>query len=172
MVRNTLITCGPEGAADYVGALAVREADDVGLVHTCIDPASVKTSGGRIEEERSFGGQTVSAFDEPLSVGTAVAQLAGFADSVIVDRLDDWAARLAAHYADDEESIEAELTALKSVMDAGLVDLFLLTRPLAEGDGAAQQLTRRVIELVASLSHAQVDATGAEPVVVSGALED
>lgn len=171
MTRNVLILGESDAARRWVGALAARSGSDLGLVHTGIDPAAQKASGGRIEEARQWGGQAVSAFDEPLAVGTAVAQLAGHADAVIVDRLDDWALRLARRHGQDTDSVEAELRALRSVMQAGLVDLLLLAGTPAAAAPAEAALAQRVLEMVRPLCALEVDARAGVPVVRRGTLE-
>jgi len=170
MARNVLILCGPDGAARHAADWAALSGSDLGLVHTCRDPAELRSSGGRIEQDRDYGGRVLSAFDEPLAVGSAVAQLAGHAEAVVVDRLDDWAARLSAHYADDSESIDAELTALRSVMNAQLLDLYLISRAAGTGDEAAAALHRRMLAELQPLCEVVVDASTGTPRAVRGAL--
>ncbi len=170
MVQTVLIVCGPEGAAGYAAALAARSGSDIGLVATGRDPAQLKASGRRIEEDRDYGGRVLSAFDEPLAVGSAVAQLAGHADAVVVDRLDTWAARLASHFAGDAESIDAEITALRSVMSARLLDLFLVTGAAGDGQGSAAALLRRILKELEPLCHAVVEMTDGAPRTIRGEL--
>lgn len=144
MAENVLIFCKPQGAAKEISALSARSGSILGLVNTQLDPARQKTSGGRIEEQRVWGDATFHAFDEPLSVGTAVAQLAGYADAIVVDRLDDWAVRLCAFF-EDPDRITAELTAVASVLSAHLADVLLVSAPPSEDGGAAAELHRRML---------------------------
>lgn len=171
MAQNILIRCGSQGAAAFAARLAEASGDDLGLVNTRISPSELKPSGGRIEEERDYGGVEFSTFDEPLAVGSAVAQLAGHADAVVVDRLDDWAVRLVGHHGDDTRAITAEVTSIVSVMKAGLLDTVLLW----DADGAAgtpgAELAARIIAEVEPLCDVIVDARGeGEPRVEKGAL--
>jgi len=147
MAQNLLVQCGPDGAVERVSALARESGSTLGYVNTCVAPSAMKTSGGRIEEERSIGGTSFHAFDEPLSVGSAIAQLAGYADAVVVHRLDDWAGRLVRHFvaADGHEYITAELTAVVSVMNAHMADVLLVSGPAAAGDDPAAVLHRRML---------------------------
>jgi hypothetical protein len=145
MTRNILILCGPASAADKAGSLAAQAGSTLGLVNTCLDPSAVKTRGGRIEEQRAYGGHTFHAFDEPLSVGSAIAQLAGYADAIVVDRLDDWAGRLTKKFGADEERIASEVTSVTSVLSAHLADVVLLSAPATLAAGAAAELHRHML---------------------------
>lgn len=147
MAQNLLVQCGPDHALERVGTLARESGSTLGYVNTCLDPSAMATPGKRIEEERTLGGVTYHAFDEPLSVGSAIAQLAGYADAVVVYRLDDWAGRLVRHFvaADGPEYIAAELTAVVSVMNAHMADVFLVSRPALSGDDPAAVLHRRML---------------------------
>jgi adenosyl cobinamide kinase/adenosyl cobinamide phosphate guanylyltransferase len=169
MVRNIMILCGPEGAAEFAARIAAEAGDDLGLINTRLDPKSVKASGCRIEEEREYGGHTMAAFDEPLEVGAAIAQLLGHADAVVVDRLDDWAGRLLARH-DEEAAIESELTSVDSVLKAQLADIVLLVSPPDGRDDEVARLARRMVERFSALSDVVVDARGGSPRVQRGEL--
>ena len=147
MAVNLLVQSGADGSAERVSALARESGATLGFVNTCVDPAAMATPGKRIEEERRFGGTTYHAFDEPLSVGSAIAQLAGYADGVVVYRLDDWAGRLVRHFVaeDGAEYITAELTAVTSVMNAHMADVLLVSGPPLPGDDPAAVLHRRML---------------------------
>ena len=145
MAENILILCGPEGVPEKVSAISRKSGSTLGLVNTCLDPAQMQKSGKRIEELRDWGGVTYHAFDEPLAVGSAIAQLAGYADGVVVDRLDDWAARLVRFHKDDGDTITAELTSVTSVLSAQLADVVLVSRPAAKTPDAAAELHRRML---------------------------
>lgn len=146
MARNILILCDPERAAAKVSAIAQESGSTLGWVNTRVDPLAPKTSGSRIEQEREYGGASFHAFDEPLSVATAIAQLAGYADAVVVDRLDDWATRLSRFHGDDSEQITAELTSVSSVMSAHLADVLLVSAPPSQGKDEAAELHRRMLD--------------------------
>jgi adenosyl cobinamide kinase/adenosyl cobinamide phosphate guanylyltransferase len=169
MVRNILILCGDDGAAEYAAKLAAEAGDDLGLVNTAIDPADM-AARSRIEDERSYGGQAVSAFDEPLSVGSAVAQLAGHADAVIIDRLDDWAQRLVAKHDDDEAYVASEVTSVESVMAAQLADVILITRPSGSVAGDAGSVHESMLSSFEPLCDTVVDLSAGEPQAVKGQL--
>lgn len=146
MARNILILCDPERAAQKISAMAQSSGSTLGFVNTRVDPAELRTSGCRIEEERDYGGASFHAFDEPLSVATAIAQLAGYADAVVVDRLDDWATRLCRFHKDDAERITAELTSVTSVMSAHLADVLLVSALPSQGKDDAAGLHRRMLD--------------------------
>lgn len=144
MAQNLLILCDP-GLAERIAALAARSGPTLGLVNTRLDPSELKPSGGRIEERRLWGGAAFHAFDEPLCVGSAIAQLAGYADAVVVDRLDDWALRLCTFWRDSDERIASELTSVASVLSAELADVVLVSTPPLPGDARATVLHRRML---------------------------
>jgi len=170
MVQNILIYCGPDGAAEFAGKLSRSSGDDLGLVNTCLDPSEVKTSGCRIEDERTYGGVEMSAFDEPIAVGSAVAQLAGHADAVVIERLDDWVDRLAGHHGSDKSSITAEITSMCSVMKAGLLDMLIVTRKQDEGSNPNAALLAEVLAQVEPLCSVVADLSTGEPQVLRGEL--
>ena len=153
MTQNILVLCSPGQDALTTGLRVTQEAvrragggpgDALGLVNTCLAPEEMLKTGSRIEQERHFGALAVSALDEPLGVGAAVAQLAGFADAVLVARLDDWAGRLHAHYGDRLERIEEEIAGVTSILSAGLCELVLLSRPV-QGTGPVATLYQRML---------------------------
>ncbi len=149
MAENILVVDADDARAQATAASsAQRFGDTLGLVHTCLAPGEVRKVGSRIEEERTFGGAEVSAFDEPLGVGSAVAQLAGFADAVIVERLDDWALRLFEHYGEKEDRILEEIAGVTTIMTADLAELVFISRP-PEGEGPVAELHRRILEAMA-----------------------
>jgi len=147
MAQNLLVQVASDGSPQRVSALARESGSTLGFVNTCIDLTAMATPGKRIEEEREFGGATYHAFDEPLSVGSAIAQLAGYADAVVVWRLDDWAGRLVRHFTgpDGHEYITAELTAIVSVMNAHMADVLLVSVPVLAGDDPIATLHRRML---------------------------
>lgn len=172
MPSNVLVFCGDGGAAELVASLAARSGEDVGLVDTRQQPGEEWTSGGRIEQEREYGGVPVWAFDDAIAVGSAVAQLAGHADSVIVDRLDDWANHLHQQLGDDEEALESEITSMASVLRAQLADLLLVTRPLESVDGPGRAVFEQVLETLRPLCDTIVDASSGELQVLEGELPE
>lgn len=150
MAENILVT-GPDAAetARVAAEAAARYGDDLGYVDPRLDPEAVRKVGSRIEEEREFGGHTVSAFDEALTVGSAVAQLAGFADTVIVDRLECWATHLANKYdASMDDRIVEEVAAVTTVMAADLAELVFITDPTPP-TGRAGEIHARILEAMA-----------------------
>jgi adenosyl cobinamide kinase/adenosyl cobinamide phosphate guanylyltransferase len=151
MGQNILVLCADDArAAKEAASRAGAVGDSLGVVNTCMAPADVRKVGSRISETRSYGGAEVEAFDEPITVGSAVAQLAGFADAVIVDRLDDWAKRLLAYYADKEgteDRIVEEIAGVTTVMNADLAELVLVSRPV-QGTGPEAELHSRILEAV------------------------
>jgi len=153
MAENILVI-GPDTAdtARVAAEAAARFGDDIGYVDPRLSPEAIRKVGSRIEEEREFGGHTVSAFDEALTVGSAVAQLAGFADAVIVDRLECWAQHLDAKWdASFDERIVEEIAAVTTVMTADLAELVFVS--------AAEPPTGRAGEI-----HARILAAMAEHV--------
>lgn len=143
MARNILILCDPARSAAKVSAIAQDSGSTLGYVNTCVEPSG--TSGTRIEKEREYGGASFHAFDEPVSVATAIAQLAGYADAVVVDRLDDWAVRLCRILKDDSERITAELTSVSSVLSAHLADVLLVSALPSQKKDEAAELHRRML---------------------------
>lgn len=169
MVRNILILCGPDGADELAARLAAEAGDDLGLVNTQFDPKHIKATGCRIEEERSFGGVSMAAFDEPHEVGAAIAQLVGHADAVVIDRLDDWAGRLLDRHT-DQAAVESELTSVCSVMTAQISDIILLVNPPAAPTSEVDRLTQDMLERVGALCDVVIDARHGAPQVQRGEL--
>jgi adenosyl cobinamide kinase/adenosyl cobinamide phosphate guanylyltransferase len=145
MAENILILCGAPSPAEKVSSVSRDSGSTLGLVNTCLDPAKMQISGKRIEELRTWGGATYHAFDEPLAVGSAIAQLAGYADAVVVDRLDDWAERLVRFHKEKSEYIDAEVTSVTSVLSARLADVVLVSRPPSNDKNPAAALHRRML---------------------------
>jgi hypothetical protein len=145
MAENILILCGAANPAEKTSSIARASGSTLGLVNTCLDPSQMMISGKRIEEMRDWGGVSYHAFDEPLAVGSAIAQLAGYADAVVVVRLDDWAERLVRFHAEKSEYIDAELTSVTSVLSAHLTDLVLVSRPATNGKDRGAELHRRML---------------------------
>lgn len=146
MAENILVV-GPDSAdtAQVAGDAAARFGDDIGYVNPRLAPEDVRKVGSRIEEDRDFGGHTVSAFDESLTVGSAVAQLAGFADAVIVDRLECWAVHLDAKWdASFDDRIVEEIAAVTTVMTADLTELVFVTSAEAP-TGRAGEIHARIL---------------------------
>ncbi len=145
MAENILVLCGDDQRAEAEATVAAqRFGETIGLVNTCLTPDQMRKVGSRIEEERNFCGIEVSAFDEPLGVGSAVAQLAGFADAVIVVRIDDWAQRLLDHYKSKIDRINEEIAGVTTIMTADLAELVFVSRP-AIGEGPVADLHRRIL---------------------------
>jgi adenosyl cobinamide kinase/adenosyl cobinamide phosphate guanylyltransferase len=161
MAQNLLVRCGPDGAAERISALALESGSTLGFVNTCFDLAAMAMAGKRIEEERDVGGARYHAFDEPVSVGSAVAQLAGYADAVVVYRLDDWAARLLRRFTgpDASDYVTAELTAVVSVMNAHMTDVLLVSGPDLAGNDPVAVLHRRMLEMFRPHCTRVVDVT-------------
>lgn len=151
MAENILVT-GPDTAdtARLAADAAARFGDDIGYVDPRLTPEQVRKVGSRIEEEREYGGHRVAAFDEPLTVGSAVAQLAGFADAVIVDRLECWAAHLDRKYdASMDDRIVEEIAATTTVMTADLAELVFVTSADSPA-GRAGEIHRRILAAMAA----------------------
>ncbi|HKX45265.1 MAG TPA: hypothetical protein VJP77_00975 [Planctomycetota bacterium] len=147
MTVNVLLLGDPAGAAEAAARTASRAGDDVGLVSTVLRPDELRAVDSRVEETREFGGVAVQAFDEPLIVGAAVAQLSSFCDSVIVHHLDAWADRLVEHHGDAWDRLEMEVASMKTVLDAALADIVLVSAPARAGDAPAARLHRRMLEV-------------------------
>lgn len=159
MAENILILCAPGVAAEKISTVVQRSGTTLGLVNTCLDPSKQKTSGGRIEELRIFGGTTYHAFDEPFSVGSAIAQLAGYADAVLVVRLEDWARRLCGFFT-DQDRIISEVTSVTSVLSAQLADVVLVSSPSANGADPAIALHRTMLDEFRPHFTQVIDLTG------------
>lgn len=172
MGENYIILCADGSVADYAARLAAPSGDDLGLVLTAIEFKDEKVSGGRVEEDRPYGGHTFQTFDEPVFIGSAIAQLAGHADAVVLDSLDDWARRLLARFPDDPVELDAEIASLTSVMKAQMSDLFLICRKpeLMTGTKEIRALTERILSKVDPHAAGVVDASVNPPVLKRGSL--
>ncbi len=169
MATNVLIHAATRGPVAHAARLAMAAGHDVGLVATSIELGQEKLSGGRIEEERDYAGATVNALDEPVFIGSAVAQLAGHAEAVIVDGLESWVERVMQRFPSDPIERGAEISSLVSVMEARMADLILIARPLAAGSSACELFA---LVLAAAEKHADtiLDLRDGSPVVRKGSL--
>ncbi|MBL8841864.1 MAG: hypothetical protein JNL90_10095 [Planctomycetes bacterium] len=147
MARNVLILAPSRGPVAHAAELAARSGEEVGLVLTSIDLGREKVSGGRIEEERDYAGITASALDEPVFIGSAIAQLAGHCETVIVDGLERWIERVVERFPDDPIERDAEVLSLLSVMQARMADLLLIARPALPLAAVARELLMRALDL-------------------------
>jgi len=172
MGENIIILCGDGSIQDYVSELATRSGEDLGLVLTAIAFEDEKVSGGRIEEDRRYGKETFQTFDEPIFIGSAIAQLAGHADAVVVDSLDDWAQRLLMRFPDDPVELDAEISSLTSVMKAGMSDLLLLIKKpeFVTGSAEHREMAARILTSARELAGTVIDATIEPPSVLQGEL--
>lgn len=160
MARNVLLLTIGSTESTRAAALAAAAGGEVGLVSTAIALRQEKVSGGRIEDERCYAGSDVSALDEPIFIGSAIAQLAGHCDAVIVDRLDSWSERLLQRFPTDPVERDAEIASLVSVMQARMADLIVIAaadRPRAEG---ARELFERALAAVRRNADEVVAAEG------------
>jgi adenosyl cobinamide kinase/adenosyl cobinamide phosphate guanylyltransferase len=165
MASNILVHA-PAGAVPYAVELARATGSDLGLVLTAIEFAQEKVSGGRVEEDRNYAGTVFQTFDEPIFIGSAIAQLAGHADAVVVDSIEDWSMRLQRRFPDDPVELEAEVSSLTSVMKAGMSRLILVVRDT----GPAQALTKKILATLDPFTQCVVNVRGGAPAVVRGAL--
>lgn len=147
MGRNILVFPGEPGFESTVARFAREQGSDLGLVLTQIPLQAEKVFGGRVEEDRLFGGVTFQTFDEPVFVGAAIAQLAGHADVVVLSDLKHWSERLLERFPDNDVDLQAELKSLRSVMQAGMTDLVLVTgtKTSPEDSAAGGALLRDLI---------------------------
>jgi len=171
MASNILLHA-PSGAVPYATELARAAGSDLGLVLTAIDFAREKVSGGRVEEDREYAGTTFQTFDEPIFIGSAIAQLAGHADAVVVDSIEDWSGRLLQRFPDDPVELEAEVSSLTSVMKAAMSRLILIVREDAPPAGAARALVKKILATLDPFAQCVVDVRGGRPKVLRGALPD
>jgi len=167
MSRNFIVHTAGSGPVAYAARIAAASGEDRGLVLTAIDFHREKVSGGRIEEERDYAGVSFNTFDEPVFIGSAIAQLAGHAEAVVVDGLEDWAVRLQLRFPDDPIELDAEISSLLSVMQARMTDLILIART-----NGASELTSRILDRVEALADAvvEVPADAAAPRARKGTL--
>ena len=170
MARIVLVHAADPGPVGYAAQVAAASGPDRGLVLTAIEFHREKVSGGRIEEERDYAGTTFSAFDEPIYIGSAIAQLAGHAESVLMDGLEDWAGRLLRRFPDDPIALDAEISSLTSVMQARMSDLVLVARPDSPREPEVAELLRRVLAAVEPRCDAVVDLRGGPPRATKGSL--
>jgi adenosyl cobinamide kinase/adenosyl cobinamide phosphate guanylyltransferase len=174
MGENYIILCADGSVADYTASLATRSGDDLGLVLTAIEFEQEKVSGGRVEEDRSYGGTTFQTFDEPIFIGSAIAQLAGHADAVVLESIEDWSDRLLRRFPDDPVELDAEISSLISVMRSQMCDLFLLCRKpeLVDKSDAVRELTARILGQIKQYAAGIVDVSGESPAVLEGSLPE
>ena len=170
MARNVLVYAAESGPIQYAAKAAAAAGDDLGLVLTAIEFHREKVSGGRIEEEREYGGVRFNAFDEPVFIGSAIAQLAGHAESVVVDGLEDWCGRLLQRFPDDPIELDAEISSLFSVMQARMCDLLLIARPETGADPKVRALLARLIAQLEPKVDAIVELRRGPPKATKGAL--
>ncbi len=159
MARNVLILAPSSGAVKRAAELAARNGGEIGLVLTSIDLLREKVSGGRIEEERDYAGVTASTLDEPVFIGSAIAQLAGHCEVVIVDGLERWIERVVQRFPDDPIERDAEVLSLLSVMQARMADLLLIARPSLPLEASCRELLTRALD--AARKHADEVIEGA-----------
>lgn len=169
MASNILIRA-PAGPVPYAVRCATAGGDDIGLVLTAIEFEREKLSGGRVEEPRDYAGTPFQTFDEPIFIGSAIAQLAGHADSVVLDSLEDWAARLLRRFPDDPIALDAEIASLVSVMKARMSELILVLRDDAVTDGAARKLIEKILAAIEPHTQSVIDVRGGEPKATRGRL--
>jgi adenosyl cobinamide kinase/adenosyl cobinamide phosphate guanylyltransferase len=169
MARNVLVYAAEPGPAEYVAQRAAAMGDDLGLVLTAIDFHREKVSGGRIEESRDYGSASFNTFDEPVFIGSAIAQLAGHAEAVVVDAIEDWAARLLLRFPGDPVELDAEVASLHSVMHARMTELILVARPDRVAT-SAKALLARMLPVLESKCDVVIDLRGGAPRATKGAL--
>lgn len=169
MASNYLVNAGP-GPSTFAVARSKACGDDLGLVLTAIEFEKEKVSGGRVEEDRDYGGSTFQTFDEPIFIGSAIAQLAGHADAVILDSVDDWAMRLLRRFPDDPIALDAEVASVVSVMKARMSDLYLIVRPDVAREPALKQLLQKIVATLDSHAQAVIETRGGPPKALRGSL--
>ncbi len=172
MARNVVILAAASGPVAYVAKLAGANGEEVGAVLTSIDLRREKVSGGRIEEERAYAGQLASTLDEPVFIGSAIAQLAGHCETVIVDSLERWIERVVQRFPDDPIERDAEVLSLLSVMQARMADLLLVARPASPLEPIARDLLTKALAGCAKHADSVVDLSGPAPRAVQGPLPD
>jgi adenosyl cobinamide kinase/adenosyl cobinamide phosphate guanylyltransferase len=169
MASNILIRA-PSGPVPYAARCATASGDDLGLVLTAIEFEREKISGGRVEEHRDYAGTSFQTFDEPIFIGSAIAQLAGHADAVVIDGLEDWAARLLRRFPGDPIALDAEIASLVSVMKARMSELILVLREDGVTDGAARKLIEKILAAIEPHTQSEVDVRGGAPKATRGRL--
>ena len=170
MPQNIVVKTAESGPVAWAAALAAKAGDDLGLVLTAIDFAKEKVSGGRIEEERDYAGIRFNTFDEPIFIGSAIAQLAGHAEAVVVDGIEDWAARLLKRFPDLPIERDAEIASLTSVMHARMADLILIVRPAVPADAATREVLRIALVAIEAEADAIVELRGVTATALKGTL--
>jgi adenosyl cobinamide kinase/adenosyl cobinamide phosphate guanylyltransferase len=168
MSRNVLVHAAGSGACACAANLAAGAGDDLGLVLTTIELHHEKVSGGRIEESREYAGIRFNAFDEPVFIGSAIAQLAGHAEAVIVDGIEEWAERLLQRFPDDPIELDAEISSLRSVLHARMADVILVCRADRSRSPAGRTLLERIVPTLESDADLVIDARGSEPRALKG----
>jgi adenosyl cobinamide kinase/adenosyl cobinamide phosphate guanylyltransferase len=164
-----IVLHAPRGEVAYAAQTARAAGDDLGLVLTSIDFEREKVSGGRVEEDRSYAGTTFQTLDEPIFIGSAIAQLAGHADAVVLDGLEDWAARLLLRFPDDPIAVDAEIASLVSVMKAGMSRLVLVVREEAAA-ASSRPLVAKILAAIEAETDVVADLRGGAPKALRGAL--
>jgi adenosyl cobinamide kinase/adenosyl cobinamide phosphate guanylyltransferase len=171
MARNVLVYAADPGPVAYAAKRAAAKGDDLGLVLTAIDFHREKVSGGRIEESREYGGASFNTFDEPVFIGSAIAQLAGHAEAVVVDAIEDWAGRLLLRFPNDPVELDAEVSSLHSVMQARMSELILVARPDRATGAAVRTLLARMLPTLEAKADAVIDLRGGAPRAIKGSLD-
>lgn len=154
MAVNVLVLRGADDAKSWIAERAARSGDDLGLVQTQIALDAERKVGARIEREVEYGGHSFNSFDEPIFIGSAIAQLSGHAEAVVVDDLDSWVARLCQRFLPAEpDELEAEISSLFSVMKARMTDLYLVGHREARAGSPADhaEVHRKLIERLGTL---------------------
>jgi len=169
-MASNIILRAPAGPVPYAVRCATASGDDLGLVLTAIEFEREKISGGRVEEQRDYAGTSFQTFDEPIFIGSAIAQLAGHADAVVIDGLEDWAARLLRRFPDDPIALDAEIASLVSVMKARMSELIMVLRDDAVTDGAARRLIEKILAAIEPHTQSVVDVRGGAPKATRGKL--
>jgi len=169
-MASNIILRAPAGPVPYAVRCATATGDDLGLVLTAIEFEREKISGGRVEEHRDYAGTSFQTFDEPIFIGSAIAQLAGHADAVVIDGLEDWAARLLRRFPDDPIALDAEIASLVSVMKARMSELIMVLRDDAVTDGAARRLIEKILAAIEPHTQSVVDVRGGAPKATRGKL--
>ncbi|MSR47082.1 MAG: hypothetical protein EXS13_08455 [Planctomycetes bacterium] len=168
MARNVLVLARTLGPLASVAQVAKACGGEIGLVATDIELRREKISGGRIEADRDYAGAATSALDEPVFIGSAIAQLAGHCECVIVDGLEIWAARVVQRFPDDPIERAAEILSLVSVLQARMADLILVARRERAAPGAAAELLESAIAAVSRHSDSILESDGVTLQLITG----
>jgi adenosyl cobinamide kinase/adenosyl cobinamide phosphate guanylyltransferase len=169
-MASNIIIHAPPGPVAYAVQCATASGDDLGLVLTAIEFEREKVSGGRVEEHRDYAGTSFQTFDEPIFIGSAIAQLAGHADAVVIDSLEDWASRLLRRFPDDPIALDAEIASLVSVMKARMSELIMILRDDAVAAGAMRGLIQKILAAVEPHTQSVIDVRGGAAMVMRGKL--